>query len=232
MQGKGLPLVFRAWKPGDPLNAGVWGIQEPLPSAPALDPDILLVPLLAFDTRGYRLGYGGGFYDRTLAGFRMRKRVVAIGVAFDEQRIDAVPHTDYDQRLDWVLTPSGPIASSVAEVVRTFRSAVPGRPEGLHYTRLGAAASSRAPSAAKAGVGPFHRKSSIDSNSAMSVRSVARSRNSNARSRSRASVRASAPALRRVHAPRRASRRESPRDGRYLASTAAADFAPQPGRPG
>ena len=110
MQGKGLPLVFRAWKPGDTLTAGVWGIQEPLPSSPAVDPDVLLVPLLAFDTRGYRLGYGGGFYDRTLAGLRTRKRVVAVGVAFDEQRIDAVPHTDYDERLDWVLTPSGPIS--------------------------------------------------------------------------------------------------------------------------
>jgi 5-formyltetrahydrofolate cyclo-ligase len=93
MQGKGLPLVFRAWKPGDPLDAGVWGIHEPLPSAPVLDPDILLVPLLAFDTHGYRLGYGGGFYDRTLAGLRMRKRVVAVGLAFDEQRVDVVPHT-------------------------------------------------------------------------------------------------------------------------------------------
>jgi len=110
MQGKGLPLVFRAWKPGDPLEAGVWGIHEPLPSAPLLDPDILLVPLLAFDTHGYRLGYGGGFNDRTLAGLRMRKRVVAVGLAFDEQRVDAVPHTTYDQPLDWVLTPSGPIA--------------------------------------------------------------------------------------------------------------------------
>lgn len=110
IQGKGRPLLFRAWKPGDPLNAGVWGIHEPLPSAPALDPDVLLVPLLAFDAHGYRLGYGGGFYDRTLAGLRMRKRVVAIGLAFDEQRIDAVPHTTNDQRLDWVLTPSGPIS--------------------------------------------------------------------------------------------------------------------------
>ena len=97
MQGKGLPLVFRAWKPGDTLTAGVWGIQEPLPSSPAVDPDVLLVPLLAFDTRGYRLGYGGGFYDRTLAGFRTRKRVVAVGVAFDEQRIDAVPTPTYDR---------------------------------------------------------------------------------------------------------------------------------------
>jgi len=109
IQGRGLPLLFRAWKPGDTLDTGVWGIQEPQPSAPALDPDVLLVPLLAFDARGYRLGYGGGFYDRTLAGLRLRKHVVAVGLAFDEQRVDDVPHTAYDQRLDWVLTPSGPI---------------------------------------------------------------------------------------------------------------------------
>jgi 5-formyltetrahydrofolate cyclo-ligase len=110
MQGKAAPLLFRSWKPGDLLRATVWGIREPLPSAESMEPDVLLVPLLVFDKRGYRLGYGGGFYDRTIAGLRARKTVIAIGVAFDEQRIDAVPHTDHDQRLDWVLTPSGPIA--------------------------------------------------------------------------------------------------------------------------
>ena len=112
MQGKGRPLLFRAWSPGDRMKTAVWGIQEPLPSAPAVDPDVLLVPLLAFDGRGYRLGYGGGFYDRTLAELRARKEIVAIGLAFDEQRIDAVPHSDDDQRLDWVLTPSGPTRTS------------------------------------------------------------------------------------------------------------------------
>ena len=109
MQGKGLPLLFREWKPGDPTRDAVWGIHEPLPSAPPVAPDVLLVPLLAFDDRGYRLGYGGGFYDRTIAGLRARQPVVAIGLAFDEQRVDAVPHSDNDERLDWVLTPSGPI---------------------------------------------------------------------------------------------------------------------------
>ena len=87
----------------------MWGIGEPLPSAPVLEPDVMLVPLLAFDARGYRLGYGGGFYDRTIAQLRNQKPVLTIGVAFDEQRVDAVPHVDYDQRLDWVLTPSGPL---------------------------------------------------------------------------------------------------------------------------
>ena len=78
-------------------------------SAPAVDPDVVLCPLLAFDRTGHRLGYGGGFYDRTLARLRALKPVVAIGLAYDEQRVDAVPHLDYDERLDWVLTPTGPI---------------------------------------------------------------------------------------------------------------------------
>ena len=109
MQGKGKPLMFRAWKPGDATDSGVWGIAEPKADQPALEPDILLVPLLAFDRLGQRLGYGGGFYDRTLHGLRVRKAIVAVGLAYAEQQVDAVPHLDYDQRLDWVLTPSGPI---------------------------------------------------------------------------------------------------------------------------
>src|SRR5205809_163684 len=78
MQGNALPLLFRAWTPGDPMEAAVWGIGEPLPSAPYVEPAVLLVPLLAFDLMGYRLGYGGGFYDRTLADLRARKSVIAI----------------------------------------------------------------------------------------------------------------------------------------------------------
>lgn len=107
MEGKGLPLLFRAWSPGDAMAATMWGIREPLPTAPALEPDILLGPLLAFDSAGYRLGYGGGFYDRTLARLRAMKPVISIGLAFAEQQVDAVPHLDYDERLDWVLTPTG-----------------------------------------------------------------------------------------------------------------------------
>src|SRR3954466_13239893 len=117
MPGKGVPLLFRSWTPGDPTRAAVWGIGEPLPSAPVLEPDVLLVPLLAFDAQGNRLGYGGGFYDRTIAQLRAVKPVVTIGVAFDEQRIDAVPHTAHDQRLDWVLTPSGPTRCATSHVV-------------------------------------------------------------------------------------------------------------------
>ncbi|MFA5948727.1 MAG: 5-formyltetrahydrofolate cyclo-ligase [Hyphomicrobium sp.] len=114
MEAKGKPLVFRSWRPGDPLAETMWGIHEPLASAAAVEPDVVLGPLLAFDLRGYRLGYGGGFYDRTLARLRSLKRVVSIGLAYDEQRVDAVPHLDYDERLDWVLTPSGPLKCSAA----------------------------------------------------------------------------------------------------------------------
>ena len=109
MQGKGLPLLFRTWSPGDAMGKVQWGIAEPLPDKPVLEPDVVLVPLLAFDAAGHRLGYGGGFYDRTLARLRAIKPVVAVGVAYDELKVDAVPHQGYDQPLDWVLTPSGPL---------------------------------------------------------------------------------------------------------------------------
>lgn len=109
MVGKAKPLVFRAWTAGDPMVERLWGIREPVASAPEVVPDVLMVPLLAFDRQGHRLGYGGGFYDRTLQALRVSKPILAIGLAYDEQEVDAVPHLDYDQPLDWVLTPSGPI---------------------------------------------------------------------------------------------------------------------------
>jgi 5-formyltetrahydrofolate cyclo-ligase len=108
MQGKANPLLFRRYTPGDALAATTWGIREPLATATAITPDLLLVPLLAFDASGQRLGYGGGFYDRTIAEARKANDITAVGVAFDEQRLDAVPHVDYDEPLDWLLTPSGP----------------------------------------------------------------------------------------------------------------------------
>lgn len=112
MEGKGKPLVFRAWAPGDEMGKVQWGIAEPLPDKPVLEPDVVLVPLLAFDTAGFRLGYGGGFYDRTLQRLRGLKPVVAVGIAYDELKVDAVPHQSYDEPLDWVLTPSGPLRCS------------------------------------------------------------------------------------------------------------------------
>ncbi|MFN3869221.1 MAG: 5-formyltetrahydrofolate cyclo-ligase [Hyphomicrobiaceae bacterium] len=109
MIGKALPLVFRRWREGEPLGEVQWGIREPLPNAPEMVPDVMLVPLLAFDRRGFRLGYGGGFYDRSIARVRALKPLVTVGIAYDELEVDAVPHNAYDQPLDWVLTPSGPI---------------------------------------------------------------------------------------------------------------------------
>ena len=111
--GKGEPLLFRAWRPGDQMDSGVWGIAEPKADKPEVEPDVLLVPLLAFDREGWRLGYGGGFYDRTIAKIRAKKPAIAVGLAYDQQEVEAVPRLDYDQRLDWVLTPSGAIACRV-----------------------------------------------------------------------------------------------------------------------
>jgi 5-formyltetrahydrofolate cyclo-ligase len=105
--GRGLPLTMRAWSFGAPLTPGVWGIREPSAEAPEVFPDVLLVPLLAFDRRGFRLGYGGGYYDRTIARLRALKSITAIGLAFAAQQIDDVPATPRDERLDLVLTEGG-----------------------------------------------------------------------------------------------------------------------------
>ena len=102
--GKGKPLIMRAWSLGEPLAAGVWGIREPKPDAPEVFPDILIVPLLAFDRRGHRIGYGAGYFDMTIAALRARKPVVAAGIAFAAQEIAEVPTTPRDARLDLVLT--------------------------------------------------------------------------------------------------------------------------------
>jgi 5-formyltetrahydrofolate cyclo-ligase len=107
--GRAQPLTMRAWSFGAPLVSGVWGIREPAADAPEVYPDILIVPLLAFDRRGYRLGYGGGFYDRTIARLRTMKPVTAVGLAFAAQQIDEVPVTPRDERLDLVLTEGGTI---------------------------------------------------------------------------------------------------------------------------
>jgi 5-formyltetrahydrofolate cyclo-ligase len=102
--GKELPLLFRRWAPGDAMVSGLWDIQIPADAAPEVEPDVLLVPMLAFDRKGYRLGYGGGFYDRTLAKLRAVKLVSAIGVAYSGQEIEVVPHDAHDQPLDWIMT--------------------------------------------------------------------------------------------------------------------------------
>jgi 5-formyltetrahydrofolate cyclo-ligase len=98
------PLIFRAWRPGDALEAGVFGTLHPSPQSKVVEPDALIVPLLAVDEEGWRLGYGGGFYDRTLEGLRARKSITAVGVGFNAQIVPEVPHGPDDQRLDWLLT--------------------------------------------------------------------------------------------------------------------------------
>ncbi len=102
--GRGKPLIMREWVFGEPLVAGVWGIREPKPEAAVVDPDILLVPLLAFDRAGRRIGYGAGYYDLTLAQLRARKPVIAVGLGFAAQEVAAIPATSRDARLDLVLT--------------------------------------------------------------------------------------------------------------------------------
>lgn len=103
-------LIFRRYGPEDTLIENGFGTRAPAPDAPELRPDLLLVPLLAFDRAGFRMGYGRGHYDRTLAGLRAAqgdRPVRAVGVAFAAQGVDAVPHDDYDQRLDAIVTEEG-----------------------------------------------------------------------------------------------------------------------------
>jgi 5-formyltetrahydrofolate cyclo-ligase len=98
------PLSFRAWSSGDGLARGPFGIVEPLPEAAELIPDIVLVPLAAFDRLGHRIGYGAGHYDRTLPLLRAARDIVTIGMAFAAQEIAVVPALPHDVALDYVLT--------------------------------------------------------------------------------------------------------------------------------
>jgi 5-formyltetrahydrofolate cyclo-ligase len=100
-------LVFRRWRPGDALQAA-GGCRSPKPAEAGLvDPDVLLVPLAAFDARGHRIGYGRGYYDRALARLDAAGRRRAIGVAFSVQEVPAVPDEPHDRRLDALLTEDG-----------------------------------------------------------------------------------------------------------------------------
>jgi 5-formyltetrahydrofolate cyclo-ligase len=102
--GRGKPLIMRAWAFGEALASGQWGIREPTPDAPEVAPDIVIVPLAAFDRAGHRIGYGAGYYDMTINGLRAKKAVIAVGIAFAAQEIAHVPATEHDERLDLVLT--------------------------------------------------------------------------------------------------------------------------------
>ena len=101
---RGKSLSFRAWSPKDRLVLGSLGSLEPSPAAAEVMPDIMLVPLAAFDGQGHRIGYGAGHYDFTLAHLRKLKHVIAIGLAFAAQEIVAVPALPHDVALDYVLT--------------------------------------------------------------------------------------------------------------------------------
>lgn len=106
IEGKGLPLVFREWRPGVVLEKGPFDVQVPA-EGDWLSPDCVVAPMLAFDLGGWRLGYGGGFYDRTLAKLRAERPTVAIGFAYAAQQVDEVPRDETDQRLDAVATEAG-----------------------------------------------------------------------------------------------------------------------------
>ncbi len=107
---KHMPLTFRMWEPGMPFIVSSFGIPEPGPDRPPVTPDLSIVPLLAFDDEGYRLGYGGGYYDRTIEQMRLLRRTppyLTVGVAFAGQRVASLPHEPFDQPLDWILTENG-----------------------------------------------------------------------------------------------------------------------------
>lgn len=102
-------ISFHSWKPGDPLVVGRFNIPEPDSKAPdskakECRPELILVPLLAFDRQGYRLGYGGGYYDRYLAAHRAKRTVRAVGIAFAGQEMPELPHEETDEPLDAVVT--------------------------------------------------------------------------------------------------------------------------------
>ena len=104
VMGKKQPLVFRAYAPGDTLIDGAYGELVPDKNAALVTPSVIIAPLLAFTRDGGRLGYGGGYYDRTLAGRRADGPVLAVGYAYGAQEVDALPLSPVDQPLDWIVT--------------------------------------------------------------------------------------------------------------------------------
>lgn len=100
---EGRELSFHAWKEGAAVELNSYGIAEPGPSGKPLKPDLILVPLLAFDAGGHRLGYGGGFYDRTLS----RHIAIAVGIAYAGQEVQELYREPHDRALDMVLTENG-----------------------------------------------------------------------------------------------------------------------------
>lgn len=98
------PLKFKTWSPGDGLEPGPFGIEQPAYEARIATPSLLLVPLVAFDRKGRRLGYGGGYYDRTISYLRSRGPLTVVGLAYEAQKFSSLPRERHDERLDWVVT--------------------------------------------------------------------------------------------------------------------------------
>jgi 5-formyltetrahydrofolate cyclo-ligase len=102
--GRSAPLAFRLWRAGEPLARGALGVLEPSAAALLVEPDLLFVPLAAFDRRGHRIGYGAGHYDRALKLLRAKGPIRAVGVAYAISEIDSAPDEPHDERLDFILT--------------------------------------------------------------------------------------------------------------------------------
>ncbi|MHB2210019.1 5-formyltetrahydrofolate cyclo-ligase [Methylobacterium sp. CM6257] len=102
-------LVFREWRAGDALVAGRFGLSEPDPSLPPVEPDALIVPLAAFDRTGQRIGYGRGYYDGAIARLSRTGPVLTVGIGFAAQEVESVPAEPHDRPLQFVITEAGPI---------------------------------------------------------------------------------------------------------------------------
>jgi 5-formyltetrahydrofolate cyclo-ligase len=106
--GEGKPLVFRKWQPGEPLEPGAYGIDVPPATAQEMIPDAVIVPLAAFDNAGHRLGYGAGYYDKTIPKMRAQKKnILLLGAAYAEQQVEHIPADEHDRTLDAVVTEKG-----------------------------------------------------------------------------------------------------------------------------
>jgi 5-formyltetrahydrofolate cyclo-ligase len=111
--GEGKPLVFRKWQPGAALEKGAYGIDVPPATASEVVPDAVIVPLAAFDAEGHRLGYGAGYYDKTIARMRAQKKdILLVGAAYSQQQVEKIPADEHDRKLDVVVTEKGIVTFS------------------------------------------------------------------------------------------------------------------------
>ena len=106
VQAANKPLLFREWRPGNLLVSGIYNILTPDETAPLVTPTVLFVPVLGFDKNGHRLGHGEGYYDRTLEVLRAQHPLMAIGIAYDCQEVDIIPHQNHDQLMNYIITPT------------------------------------------------------------------------------------------------------------------------------